>query len=444
MVTNKSPFMLNQIKKLTIAFAFIITGLSSCIHNDFDSPPVEGTDPNLTVTTTIADLKAMYTGTHMQITDSLIISGIVVADDKSGNFYKSIVIQDSTAGILLRVDQTNLYADFPVGRKVYVKLAGLWLGEYEGLIQLGGAATVGTTNEVDYIPGAIMDEFIIKATLNHPITPIPVTIDILDNSYQNMLIQLSGVQVSPVDTGKTYADAILQQSVNIMIEDCNDNDIILRNSGFADFAGQYLPSGNGTLTAIYSVFGTDRQLIIRDPSDLNMTGVRCDPYLNKDFEDGSVTSGGWTVYQVTGPSVNWTTNTQGAVYGSYYGQCKNYLPPNVACETWLISPPMDLTTAVNPIFTFENACNYNGDILYVYMSENYDGVSDPTSPSFNWTAIPVSLSSGSWSWVNSGAINLTTYYQTPDQSQVYIGFKYVGTNSDGKTWEIDNISVEEQ
>src|SRR5690606_16305796 len=98
------------------------------------------------------------------------------------------------------------------------------------------------------------------------------------------------------------------------------------------------------------------------------------------------------------------------------------------------------TTAVNPVFSFENACNYTGDILYVYISEDYDGTSNPTG--FTWTPITVNLSSGSWNWVNAGSINLSSYYQTPDQSHVYIGFKYVGTSSNGKTWEIDNITVE--
>lgn len=444
MKTYKFNDMLQQSKRLILAFVLVMTGLSSCIHDNFDEPPVNGVDPNLNVTMTIADLKAMYTGTHIQITDTnLVIAGIVNADDETGNFYKSIVIQDSTAGILIRVDQSSLYADFPVGRKVYVKLAGLWLGDYGGLIQLGGAATIGSTTEVDYIPAGLLDTYIVKATLNHTVTPIPVTIDVLDDSYQNMLIQLSGVQVAPIDTGKTYADAVLLQTVNINIEDCNDNTIILRNSGYSTFAGQLLPSGNGTLTAVYSVYGSDRQLMIRNPNDLNMGGVRCDPYLNKDFEDGSVTSGGWSVYQVAGPSVTWTTNSQGSVYGSFYGQCKNYLPPNIACETWLISPPMNLTNASHPIFTFENACNYTGDILYAYFSDDYDGTSDP-NVSGTWQALPVTLSGGSWSWTNSGNIDLSTYFLSQDLSHAYVAVKYIGTSSNGKTWEIDNITVQEQ
>jgi len=433
---NNFPTMLKNAKYIILSLLIACAGLNSCIHDDFDQPPVDGVDPNLTPNITIADLKAMYSGTHFQITDSLVVAAVVVADDRSGNFYKSLVIQDNTAGILLRMDGTNLYADYPEGRKVYIQLRGLWLGEYNGLVQLGGAATTGTTNEVDYIPSALFDKFVIKGSLNQTVTPVVVTIDQLDNTHQNMLIRIDNIQVSAPDTGKTYADAVNQLSANVVLEDCNDNEIILRNSGFADFAGQPLPNGNGSITAIYSVFGTDRQLLIRDTEDLDMNGsTRCpEPYVFKDFEDGSITSGGWSVQQVTGPQVTWTINTQGAVYGDRYAQCRNYVAPNnIACETWLISPSMDLTAATSPKFTFENACNYNGAALAVYYSTDYVSGLPSTG---TWTVIPVALSSGSWAWTNSGL------HVLPNAANVHVAFKYTGSSSDGKTWEIDNILVD--
>ncbi len=72
-----------------------------------------------------------------EITDDVIIGGIVCMDDKSGNYYKKIVIQDETGGIEIEIDQTNLYTDYPVGRKVYVRCKGLFLGNYFDIPQLG-------------------------------------------------------------------------------------------------------------------------------------------------------------------------------------------------------------------------------------------------------------------------------------------------------------------
>src|SRR6188474_1339983 len=82
--------------------------MSSC-KRTYEEPPVTG-DPNIVANTTIKDLKARYTtqGTTMAVTDDVVIEGIVNMDDKSGNYYQQISIQDATGGILLRLAGNNL------------------------------------------------------------------------------------------------------------------------------------------------------------------------------------------------------------------------------------------------------------------------------------------------------------------------------------------------
>ena len=248
---------------------------SGCIQDKFDQPPVDGQDPDMTATHTIADLKQMYTGTTYAITDSVIISGIINADDRTGNFYKVITLQDETAGLAIRVDGNSLFSIYPVGRRIFIKMKGLYIGEYNGMIQIGGAPTAGTINEVEAIPNAILENFIVKGSLNNPLTPLNLTIDQLNNSHQNMLIRLDSVEIASSDTSKTYANYVTQTSSNINVKDCNSNTAVLRNSGFADFAAEPLPNGRGSLTAIYSVFGSTKQLLIRDTDDLILNGPRC-------------------------------------------------------------------------------------------------------------------------------------------------------------------------
>jgi hypothetical protein len=430
-------------RKLLIAFLF--TGFfSSCIQENFENPPNNGVDPNLTANFTIAGLKSLYAGTAIQLPDSMIISGVVVADDKTGNLYKSIIIDDGSAGILIRMENNGLFGTYPVGRRIFIKCGGLWMGDYGGLIQLGGQLTAGSANEVDVIPAQLFSHYIFPGTYNNPVVPVDVDIPSLDDSYQNRLIRLQNIQFVYADTGKTFADAVLQQTVNLYITDCNGNTMIVRTSGYADFAGQIVPAGNGEFVAIYGRFSSDQQLTIRHPYDLKLTGARCgDPVIYKDFEDGSVTSGGWSVQQVTGPSITWEVNTQSAVFGNVYGQCSNYLPPNIACDTWLISPSMDLSgfAAIpeSPIFSFESACNYSGANLEVYYSTDYVNGLPATG---TWTAVPgVALSPGTWNWTNSGNINLESL---TTGTNVHIAFRYQGSGSDGRTWELDEIKVVKQ
>ncbi|MBK9192956.1 MAG: hypothetical protein IPM77_16465 [Crocinitomicaceae bacterium] len=52
---------------------------------------------------------------------------------------------------------------------------------------------------------------------------------------------------------------------------------------------------------IVNQFNGELQLIVRSFNEVQMTGTRCPGQLVlKDFDDNSITSGGWIVQQVTG------------------------------------------------------------------------------------------------------------------------------------------------
>ncbi|MCB0578630.1 MAG: hypothetical protein KDD10_04900, partial [Phaeodactylibacter sp.] len=89
------------------------------------------------------------------------------------------------------------------------------------------------------------------------------------------LVKLENVEFLFSETGLTFADVVGQQTLNRTIQDCDGNTIIVRTSGFATFAGDTIPSGNGSIVAVYSVFRNDQQLFIRERADIQMEGVRC-------------------------------------------------------------------------------------------------------------------------------------------------------------------------
>ncbi len=265
-------------KLLSVAFFFTLIG-SACVDLEFDAPPPEGEEVQLTPNATIADLRALHTiGQFEEVTQDWIIEAVVIADDRSGNFYRTIVVQDETGGIDLRINATELYNDYPIGRKVYIKPQGLWLGDYNGQYQLGGGTTIDNNgNEVlAFIEPVLLDDYIIKGPRNQPVTPRKRTISELTPADLSTLIQLDSVQFTTDDAGQPFADAVNRISVNRMIEDCNGNTIILRSSGYAEFASDSTPTGNGSLTAVFSIYRDDLQLYIRELDDVAMTTERCD------------------------------------------------------------------------------------------------------------------------------------------------------------------------
>ena len=401
-------------KKLIFALTVMVLGATSC-KKEYDSPPGQ------TIATgdilTVGDLRAMFNGTSHKFVGDSSVYAVVTADETDGNFYKEVYIQDNTGAINVRLLASGgLY----IGDSIRINLKGTVLSMYNDVMQL---------DSVD------VDVNVIKQATQKDRTPDVVTINQINPSIQGHLVTLNNVEFSAADQGMTYADGVNNISRNLTLVDCNGNSVLVRTSGYANFANEVIPDKNGTITAIVGQFGTDMQLLLRSSSEVDFTATSCAPPLSKDFEDLSISSGGWTTQQVIGTD-NWATSSFGA---DNFARISNYDgSSNTATEAWYISPSVDVTNLTAPVFSFDNTYNYAGAPLEVYVSTDYSGFGAPSAAT--WTALSPTLSSGSWAWVNSGEIDLTAYSST----NLYVAFKYVGSASDGSTWEIDNIVIKEQ
>jgi hypothetical protein len=284
----------------------IVMSFCSCMKDNFDNPPAAG-DPNLQANYSIKQLKDTYRISGeavMQITNDYIISGIVTADDKSNNFYNEIVVQDTSSAIGIKIDRSNLYNDFPIGRRVFIKLKGMAVGNYNGLIQLGGyvdtISTIGV-RALGSLTSSAINAVIIKGSLGHIVEPEICTITNLNDNLQYKLIKLKKIEFDCPEINATYADAIAQSDASRTLKDCNGKTIFLRNSGFSNFAGVQLPKGNGDLVAIYTVYKTDKQLKLRDVSDVKLDSIpqRCIPCSSTGGSGGGSGGGGSTAKRIS-------------------------------------------------------------------------------------------------------------------------------------------------
>lgn len=444
--------MKNIFKFFLPLFAIALT-FNACLDEDFDNPPTTGNDPGLKVTTTIAELNALHTfGTITKIDEDLIIKGTVVADDFTGNWYRSFVLQDETGGITVLIDITESYVFYPEGREVYIRLKGLALGDYNNLTQLG--VYNSAINELEDI-GNVSDHLVQSVNREVP-EPTLLTINQLSQEHVNTLVKLEEVEFDAPNS--TYADAAGQNSVNLDLSDCNGNRTLVRTSGFADFAAQTVPQGKGTFVGILSVFGDEFQLLVRRPSDLTMESNRCDggsgggggctggdgPLIvagvDEDFENGSnnntVSATGWTNYVVKG--------TRDWIYkefdGNVYCQASAFNDNSSEMETWLVTPLIDLTEP--QALTFETAqAFYTHDGFSAWLSTDFD--CDPTAAT--WQPLPGATLAGAGSpeneWIPSGEIDLSALVG----QKVAIGFKYVGSAPSGQTgsFRVDNVKLGE-
>ena len=464
---------------IAIMFVVALVTINSSCTKQFDAPPAY-VAPNIKANATIKQLKALHTvsGNIDQVKTDIIIRGIVNADDKSGNQFKSIVIQDETGGILIRMEGSSLYTSYPIGQEVFIKCNGLYLGDYNKLIQLGGGADMTVTPaSLLTIPSAIFNQYILKGSAANVLVPKNVTIDQLStnmqDTLQNVLIKLSNYEFAAADTGKTYANANTNPpgSVSFVLKDCNANAITLRNSGYSDFATIGVPNGNGSIVSIYTVFGSTKQLTIRDTSDLNFNGPRCNAgggsggggggtgtgtgnLLNETFDSQVVPAASpYNAISITGWTNLAEVGTQkyfGRSFGTpvnKYAQMSAFGSAQATVTSWLVTKGIDLGSYANKTLNFDTKAGFaNGATLKVLVSSNYTGTGNPWAASVTWTALPATFSAGSatgypTTFTSSGDVSLNSYSGT-----IYVAFKYEGADVTGTgdkttTWQLDNIKV---
>ena len=428
----------------------------SACKKSFDNPP-GASDPAIVANTTIKALKAMHTssGAYDVITSDIIISGNVVADDKSGNLYKQLYVQDATGGLQVTLDANSLYGTYPVGRRVFIKCKDLCISDYNKTMQLGVKALVAGLPSIEGIPSNLISKYVIGGSLNNPVVPIVVTLAQLggtsstnmQDQYIGSLIQLDNFAFNNLNA--TYSDtSAFKATVNLDLKNCSGDAIIIRTSAYANFAGQRVAQGRGKLTAIYTVFNNTRQFIIRDVSDVNFTNPYACPLppgtlFFQDFEsiganNGTLALTGWKNIGEVG-----NVSYQNAVFGSV--KCAKISAFNTGASTvtsWFITPTINLTGATAPKLTFLEAAGFatGPTVLEVLLSTNYNGSNTPSTSTWTqvWTKTATTPTTGFGTLTSIGNINLSAFIgQT-----VYIAFKYSGGDpTKTTTYEFDDVKV---
>lgn len=322
-------------KYLIYGFIAILSTLTTGCYSNFDEPePAKvWTDADFTSEgceiISIKELKDMCQSVglaqYKEITDDIVIKGKVISSDQAGNVYKSVYIDDGTAGIELKLMVSN-YVYYQMGQTLYVKLKGLAIGNYRYMLSVGGKpskkdleknyANRNLETQVERDAhifagelGELSDENILIAT------PENYT-SVLNDNNLGRLIRLEGLtyKAGTFDGDKypqyletvylnnsteatytnkyyeneglipTYAynyDNKRYYGSSLFTYDSSDEtdkkaNLILRVSGYANFALNKLPENGdtGNITAIYTKYSSKSggfikyQLLVNKGSDI--------------------------------------------------------------------------------------------------------------------------------------------------------------------------------
>ena len=271
---------MKAIKYLSILALTLFT-TASCM-NDFDEPTFEqppfGNNEIGEANTTIAELKAKYasiiTGNSVEeVTEDIIIEGVVVADDATGNVYKQIIINDETGALVVGVNDVGLYAMTPVGQRVRIDCKGLKIGGYGKMAQLGSLynGKVGRMSKSVYQEHV---RLIGEPNLNQTEMQ-PETIDesyFTDANMANLAkyVRIENVSITEADGTETWAPEEKKNSSNVVERHIKmgNKELVLRMSTYADFANEPLPTGKLNINGVLTRYNNYWQFVISSTDDI--------------------------------------------------------------------------------------------------------------------------------------------------------------------------------
>jgi hypothetical protein len=440
-------------KTITKAVSLILslTVIVSACKKEFDTPPLKAVNEGAKVFISQIKPRVPSAGKNFKFAagDSSLYC-TVIADETSGNIYKQIFVRDEVGSAI----QVNL-----------VNSGGLYVGD-RLRINMNNLYAINANNMI-YLDSVDVEKSVVKLSSGNTVNPTVISLSsalsqtnpLNAASLQSQLVQITGVEFVPNATISTIGDPISKSSVNQTIKDCNSSKtLIVRSSGYANFASKPLPKGNGVITAVLTQYNGDMQLTIRNYAEINMNGTLCGgaptptspttatfvigspvTSINETFSNVSdnvvFSSSGWINFNEAG-SVKWKGDVVSTTYKSIYASA--YGSKETNNTMWLITPPViyssTKTLSFKSGFGFWKAGHQNA--LKAYVSTNFDGKNFSTA---NWTAISSATYpdgtptngyyTGSAGLISSGTINLKTISILSGYSgNFFIAWKYVGSD----------------
>lgn len=433
-------------------------------------------DPE-TANKTVVEIFNQATTNATQYTANDVIEGYVVSSDQGGNFYKTLYLvnADGSKGFSVQINKTDLYVDYPVGKKVFVKLNGLYTQIRSNTLQIG-ALFNGNVGQID---GASIGQYIAKGCEQKTEAELTNTL-LLSNAISDAnigkLIELDAVQFNDAAVGDKYYDAanVIGGQTNHIITDAQGNTVIFRTSSFAEYADLVVPGNSGKIKGILTKFNSDYQFIARRTSDINLTGARFTvggggnpnpgqsataiggtnivyaTSLNETFESYATQPTG-TVNYTPGQYTTFTNYVNDAVSGPrYWGMAafsgNKYIQmsahnTNSNAKTYFIIP-VNFTGGRTLQFKTKDGFN-NGNVLKVYWSTAYTPNANITQSMLNDITGSFVIASGSTSGYATNYTSSGNPVSIPATGNGFIIFEYNGTHPSGATttMQLDDIVI---
>jgi len=282
--------------------------LTACQDGDWDAPATDNTlYGNRAIAETgvisIQDLLNRYPtavsieGNFQQIQEDIQIKGYVTCNDRTGNMYKEITIQDETAAITIGIGFNGIFGFMPEGQEILVALRDLYLGNYRLAAVVGmpykdnsdtwcvGRMPIAMWQQHFTYTGkkktaeemeAMMELFADGSTpttwnFNKDAGKLGIlkNVTIKEAGYydSNSKNYVSGIKFAPGESALVVPGFSTSWYFNEQPSD-GYGSVQLYTSSYADYAANLLPAGKMNIKGIVKRYRQQWEFIIRDFNDI--------------------------------------------------------------------------------------------------------------------------------------------------------------------------------
>ena len=433
--------------KLVLTTAVLAT-LTSCVNgDDYGTPDLSNDCISIAATKSVQDIATLANTTVQQYPDSDYIEAYVTSSDEGGNFYKSIsfVSVDGAKGFTMPIDDYNLYTRYEPGRKVTINMKDRYYNFDSQIssLEIGSLydGSVGRISGVEYKDVILRscDKVDEETLVQH------ITLSDINDTYLHKLVEFDEVQFANASLGHTYHDEALSYvgatATNHSVIDASGNSITVRNSAFATFATEEIPSENGKIRGVLTKYNGTFQLMLRTLNDVKLTNPRLNPAIEnfESFASNTAIFPNYFNLKVVGTN-DWFV---GSFNGNKYLQARKGNSTGATKIFFVMPYNFDMHTKVSFKTLYGYMSQTSTPIMKVYYSTNFNSA-NPTANLVDITSSFTFSNHTGTGWA-SGFTNSGIHTFTGMSGQGHIIFAYdvaatSTTNAETRPGaQIDNI-----
>lgn len=234
----------------------LAVAIVGCNYNDFSDVRYQYTSSAPAVNGRLSAVAEICSETPFAIIHPIVVEGRVIANDRSGNFYRTIIIDDGTAAVAIKLNLYDLHNLFRIGQRVVVDCEGLVAVREQGVATLGSRVEEWNPTRIEgFALRSEADKHIFRMADVDVVVPSVVISGELNSEMCGRLVRLNNLTLSPhTPVGTTWAESLEDNpyssvSARYFYTPQGDS-IAVVTSAYADFAANPIPSEPLSLTGV--------------------------------------------------------------------------------------------------------------------------------------------------------------------------------------------------